>query len=80
LGIRLDANATPNERAEAIAGVVPDRRETIAAIATAYSAERYGGRPPTKGEVRRAWRLLRPHLYRAGLARLVNAFLQPDND
>jgi hypothetical protein len=78
LGIRLEANATPSERAQAIARVVPERSEAIAAIATGYTSERYGGRSPAKGEPRRAWRLLRPALYRAGFARLVNGISGSD--
>jgi hypothetical protein len=80
LGVRLDTDATPSDRARAIAAVIPDRRETVAAITDAYTAERYGGVPPVKGEVHRAWRSLRLELYRAGLARLVNAVLQPGVD
>jgi hypothetical protein len=52
----------------------------VAAITEAYTAERYGGVPPVKGEVRRAWRSLRLDLYRAGLARLLNNVLQPRVD
>jgi len=80
LGIRLDTDATPSDRARAIAAVIPDRRETVAAITDAYTAERYGGVPPVNGEVRRAWRSLRLDLYRAGLARLLNIVLQPGVD
>jgi len=80
LGIRLEADATPNERARAVAERVPARHEAVAIIADAYTAERYGGRPPLKGEARRAWRSLRPRLYRAALARLVNAVSQPGDD
>jgi len=80
LGIRMDTDATPSDRARAIAAVIPDRRETVAAITDAYTAERYGGVPPVKGDVRRAWRSLRLDLYRAGLARLLNMVLQPGAD
>jgi hypothetical protein len=73
LGIRLAGDATPNERAQAVAALIPDEGPTIAAIAEAYNAERYGGRPAVKGEASRAWRSLRPRLYRAGLGRLVNS-------
>jgi hypothetical protein len=75
LGVSLEADATPHERAQAIARIVPDRGEAVATIADAYSAERYGGIPSTKADVRMAWRALRPRLYRAGLTRLVSAVL-----
>jgi hypothetical protein len=76
----MESDATPNDRARGVAELIPDRREPIATIADAYTAERYGGRPPAKGEARRAWRALRPYLYRAALARLLNTVSQPGGD
>jgi len=79
LGRRLDADATPIERGRALARLVPDHAADAAAIASAYSAERYGGLAPVRGDASRAWRRLRPALYRAGWKRVL-ASLRPSGD
>ncbi|HMK08013.1 MAG TPA: transglutaminase domain-containing protein, partial [Anaerolineales bacterium] len=63
LGVRLEGEATPGERAQALAQAVPDAEALIARIADEYSAERYGERPGG-AQARRAWLALRPRLYR----------------
>ncbi len=77
LGGRLERDATPSDRGRAVAGVIPEQEETIAAIVEAYNTERYGGVAGEKGQASAAWYKLRPNLYRARLTRLVDSILRP---
>jgi hypothetical protein len=80
LGVALDAAATPGERARALAEQVPHQAEAITTIAEAYILERYGGQAAAKGEAGRAWRRLRPHLYRASFSRLLGGLFMSQED
>jgi hypothetical protein len=80
LGIHLDSDSTPAERGQAIAGVVPEVHGPVMRIADAYAAERYGGLSPAKGDMSRAWRSIRLHLYRGALAHLADIILQNEPD
>ena len=77
LGSPPRVDATPHERGEAIAGALPEERENIETIIVTYNLERYGGRVPEPGRASRAWRALRPHLYRARLRKLLSALALP---
>jgi hypothetical protein len=59
---------------------MPDQADPITTITEAYNRERYGGLPPDRGTAWKAWRSLRPQLYRAALTRLVEAILPGDRD
>jgi transglutaminase-like putative cysteine protease len=80
LGVPLDRDATPTERAQAAGEVIPELDPAFQRIADAYSAERYGGIAPVQGEVSRDWRSVRPGLYRAWLLRLINLILPNESD
>jgi transglutaminase-like putative cysteine protease len=78
LGFSLTKDATPSDRGEAVIAALPGQRKRIAAIIETYSAERYGGRAPVMGEPWRTWKALRPHLYRARLARILESVIRPE--
>jgi hypothetical protein len=80
LGIRLEQDATPVERGQAIADVLPEFGPEIDRIVDGYGAERYGDVSQPAGEAVRAWKAVRLPLYRAGLTRLLDLiFARNDN-
>ena len=78
LGFSLTENATPRDRGKAVISALPGQRQWIDKIVETYSAERYGGRAPVGGETWRMWKELRPHLYRARLARILGSLIRPE--
>ncbi len=71
LGIRPDAGDTPSEYAEKVTRQVPESRQPITTITSAYMSERFGNRPSdaSGATLRSAWRNLRRPLLLAATLR-----------
>lgn len=79
LGLRLTAALTPHERAAQIARTLP--AAPVNAITDLYVAERFGARPPDRGdEAQAAWRGLRPHVWLGAARALLDRWREPDAD
>jgi len=74
LGIEHQEHQTPYEYAAALIAALPEGRDPVQRIAELYVRERFSGREVSGQEAEKAWRNLRPILWRRWLQRRLERF------